>query len=231
MTEELITDLSYAKSLRVVSKASTIGFKKSHLSLPQIAEQLNVDAVIEGTVLQVNKTMPRITIRLTAAKPERQLWAASYERGVGDIVILQDQIAAEAVAQICNQLTPAGQTRLSLESQDQSRRIRRVSARPIPLRQESGEENNKAIPHLERANTTRPEFCCCTPPSVKLGVYRQPENYRETYAKGLEYSQEAVSLDPNSSEAYASLGHSLMQNHRWNEGEVALRRAIRLDAE
>jgi Flp pilus assembly protein TadD len=47
--------------------------------------------------------------------------------------------------------------------------------------------------------------------------------------KGLEYSQKAISLDPTSSEAFASLGHSLMQSHRWNEGEVALRRAIELD--
>jgi TolB-like protein/DNA-binding winged helix-turn-helix (wHTH) protein len=85
MTEELTTDLSYAKSLRVLSRASTSEFKKSTLSLPQIAEQLHVDAVIEGTVLRVNNSV-RVTIRLTAARPERQLWAASYERDAGDIV-------------------------------------------------------------------------------------------------------------------------------------------------
>jgi len=81
ITEQLITDLSYAKPLRVLSRSSTIGFKGSHLSVPQIAEQLHVDALIEGTVLRVNDTIA-VTVRLTAARPERQLWAASYERKV-----------------------------------------------------------------------------------------------------------------------------------------------------
>ena len=230
MTEELITDLSYAKSLRVVSRASTIGFKKSHLSLPQIAEQLKVDAVIEGTVLRVNNSV-RVTIRLTAARPERQLWAASYERDAVDVVMLEDQIAAAAVAQIRAQLTPAGQSRLSLESRINPEAYDEYLRARFLLRQESGEENFKAIPHLEKAIQLDPDFAAAY---AALGeAWCLPwgkKNPRETYAKGLEYSQKAVSLDPNSSEAYSSLGHSLMQNHRWKEGEVALRKAIQLDA-
>src|SRR5262249_15912022 len=115
MTEQLITDLSYAKPLRVLSRASTMGFKNSSLSVPEIAQQLRVDALIEGTVLRVNDTI-RVTIRLTAAKPERQLWAASYERNASDAITLQNQLAADAVRQMRAELTPEGQTQLSLES-------------------------------------------------------------------------------------------------------------------
>ena len=230
ITDEMITDLSYAKSLRVISRASTIGFKNSALSLPQIADQLNVDAVIEGTVLRANNSV-RVTIRLTAARPERQLWAASYERNVVDIVTLQNQIAAEAVAQIRAQLSPEGQTRLSMENRINPEAYDEYLRGRFLLRQENAEENRKAIPHLESAIKLDPNFAAAY---AALGeAWCLPwgkKNYRETYAKGLEYSQEAVSLDPNSSDAYASLGHSLMQNHRWNEGEVALRRAIELDA-
>jgi TolB-like protein/DNA-binding winged helix-turn-helix (wHTH) protein len=86
ITDELITDLSYAKSLRVVSRSSSSRFKGSDLSAPEVARQLNVDGVIEGTVVGVNNSL-RITIRLIAAKPDRQLWAASYERNIGDAVI------------------------------------------------------------------------------------------------------------------------------------------------
>jgi len=231
MTEELITDLSYAKSLRVVSRSSTIGFKKSHLSVPQIAEQLHVDALIEGTVLRVNDKV-RITIRLTAAKPERQLWAASYERNLSDAISLQNQIAAEAVAQIRTQLMPEARTRLSMESQINPEAYDEYLRARFLLRQEKGEAVQKAIPHLERAIQLDPNFAAAY---AALGEawclpWVNMKNPRETYAKGLEYSQKAVSLDPNSSETFASLGHSLMQNHRWNEGEVALRRAIDLDA-
>jgi TolB-like protein/DNA-binding winged helix-turn-helix (wHTH) protein/Flp pilus assembly protein TadD len=229
MTEELITDLSYAKSLRVVSRASTIGFKNSNLSVPQIAEQLHVDAVIEGTVLRVDNKV-RITIRLTAAKPERQLWAASYERDFSDVIALQNQIAAEAVAQIRTQLTPEERTRLSLESRINPAAYDEYLRARFILHQEDDQASNKAIPHLERAIQLDPNFAAAY---AALGeAWALPwgkKSNRETSVKGLEYSQKAVSLDPTASEAFASLGHSLMQSHRWNEGEKALRRAIELD--
>jgi TolB-like protein/DNA-binding winged helix-turn-helix (wHTH) protein/cytochrome c-type biogenesis protein CcmH/NrfG len=229
MTEELITNLSYAKSLRVVSRASTIGFKSSNLTVPQIAEQLHVDAVIEGTVLRVDNKV-RITIRLTAAKPERQLWAASYERDLSDAIALQNQIAAEAVTQIRTQLTPDERTRLSLESGINPAAYDEYLRARFILHQEDDQASNKAIPHLERAIQLDPNFAAAY---AALGeAWALPwgkKSNRETSAKGLEYSQKAVHLDPTSSEALASLGHSLMQSHRWNEGEVALRRAIELD--
>lgn len=134
------------------------------------------------------------------------------------------------MAQIRAQLTPQQQTRLSLESRINPEAYDEYLRGRFLLRQESGAENNKAIPHLERAIQLDPNFAAAY---AALGeAWCLPwgkKNPRETYAKGLEYSQQAVRLDPNSSEAYASLGHSLMQNHRWKEGEVALRRAIELD--
>jgi TolB-like protein/DNA-binding winged helix-turn-helix (wHTH) protein/Flp pilus assembly protein TadD len=231
MTDELITNLSFAQSLRVVSRASTIGFKTSPLSVPQIAEQLHVDAVIEGTVLRVNDKV-RITIRLTAAKPERQLWAASYERDLNDAITLQNQIATDAVTQIRAQLTPEARTRLNLENRINPEAYDEYLRARFLLHQETVQAN-KAIPHLQRAIQLDPNFAAAYAALGEAwgmeGVWGRKSNNKEVYATALEYSQKAVSLDPMSSEAYASLGHSLMQNHRWNEGEVALRRAIELD--
>jgi TolB-like protein/DNA-binding winged helix-turn-helix (wHTH) protein/Flp pilus assembly protein TadD len=228
MTEELITNLSYAKSLRVVSRASTFGFKQSNLSVPRIAEQLKVDAVIEGTVLRADNRV-RITVRLTAAKPERQLWAASYERDLNDTIALQNQIAAESVAQIRTRLMPEQQTRLSLEGRINPAAYDEYLRARFILHQEDGQVI-KAIPHLERAIQLDPNFAAAY---AALGeAWALPwgkRDNRETAVRGLEYSQKAVSLDPTSSEAFSSLGHSLMQSHRWNDGEVALRRAIELD--
>jgi TolB-like protein/DNA-binding winged helix-turn-helix (wHTH) protein/Flp pilus assembly protein TadD len=231
MTDELITDLSIAKSLRVVSRASTIRFKGSPLSVPQIAEQLHVDAVIEGTVLRVNDKV-RISIRLTAAKPERQLWAASYERDLSDAITLQNQIAADAAGQIRAQLTPEARTRLNLESRINPEAYDEYLRARFFLHQETA-QTNKAIPHLQRAIQLDPNFAAAYAALGEAwgmeGVWGRKSNSKEVYATALECSQKAVSLDPTSSEAYASLGHSLMQSHRWNEGEVALRRAIELD--
>jgi TolB-like protein/DNA-binding winged helix-turn-helix (wHTH) protein/Flp pilus assembly protein TadD len=230
MTEELITDLSYAKSLRVVSRASTVGFKHTDLSVPQIAEQLHVDAVIEGTVLRSNNTV-RVTIRLTSAKPERELWAASYERDINDAISLQNHIAADAVAQIRAQVTPEERTRLSLESKISPEAYDEYLRGRFFLAQETT-QRNKAVPHLEQAIKLDPNFAAAYAALGEAwgmeGVWGKKGN-RETAPVALEYSKKAVSLDPSSSEAYASLGHSLMQSRRWNEGEVALRRALELD--
>jgi TolB-like protein/DNA-binding winged helix-turn-helix (wHTH) protein/Flp pilus assembly protein TadD len=234
ITEQLITDLSYAKKLRVLSRSSTIGFKGSPLSAPQIAEQLHVDALIEGTVLRANDTV-RVTLRLTAARPERQLWAASYERKPSDLISLQNRLAADAVSQISAQLTPEGKTQLDLESQINPEAYDECLQARFLLHQETTQKD-KAIPHLERAIKLDPNFTAAYAAMGQawayegvFGVRNSRKNNRESYATSLAYSQKAVNLDPTSSEAYSSLGHSLLSNHRWNEAEKALRRAIELD--
>jgi TolB-like protein/DNA-binding winged helix-turn-helix (wHTH) protein/Flp pilus assembly protein TadD len=230
ITEDLITDLSYAKSLRVVPLTSTRRFKGSLLPVPQIAEQLNVDALIGGTVLSTNDTI-RITIHLVTAKPERQLWAASYERNIRDAAQLQNQIAADAVAQIRTQFTPEEQDRLKLESQIDPEAYDEYLRARFFLSQETEEKDN-AISHLEHAIRLDPNFAAAYAALGEAwameGVWGKMGN-RETSPRALEYSEQAVSLDPNSSEANTSLGHSLMQARRWNDGETALRRAIQID--
>jgi TolB-like protein/Flp pilus assembly protein TadD len=230
ITEDLITDLSFAKSLRVVPLTSTRKFKGSLLSVPQIAEQLNVDAVIAGTVFRANDTI-RITIHLVAATPERQLWAASYERNIRDQGQLQKQIASDAAAQIRTQLSPQGQDRLNLESRVDPEAYDEYLRGRFFLSQET-EQEDKAIPHLERAIRLDPNFASAYAALGEAwgmdGLWGEMGN-REASARALKYSEQAVSLDPNSSEACTSLGHSLMQAHRWNDGETALRRAIQID--
>jgi TolB-like protein/DNA-binding winged helix-turn-helix (wHTH) protein/Tfp pilus assembly protein PilF len=235
MTEQLITNLSYARPLRVVSRASTIRFKASNLSVPQIAEQLHVDALIEGTVLRANDTA-QVTLRLTAARPERQLWAASYERKVSDLISLQTQLAADAVRQMRAQLTPEGKTQLNMESRINPEAYDEFLQALFLIHQETTQKD-KAIPHLERAIQLDPNFAAAYAAMGMawgyegvFGERNSKRNNRELYAIALTYSQKAVSLDPTSSEAYSSLGHSLMQNHRWNEAEKALQRAIELDS-
>ena len=234
ITEQLITDLSYAKPLRVLSRASTRAFKGSNLSVPQIAEQLHVDALIEGTVLRVNDKA-LITVRLTAARPERELWAQSYVRNASDLITLQNDLAADAINQMRAQLTPQGKALLTLESKinpeayDEYLQARYFLHKQI-------RQKDKAIPHLERAIQLDPNFAgayaAMSEAWAEEGIFggmRPAGEIQEIYATALAYSQKAMSLDPTSSESYASLGNSLLQSHRWNEGEPALRRAIELD--
>jgi TolB-like protein/DNA-binding winged helix-turn-helix (wHTH) protein len=85
MTDELITDLAKIASMRVISRGSIIRYKGSKKPLPEIARELNVDAVVEGTVLRSGDRV-RITAQLIHAQSDRHLWAESYERDLRDVL-------------------------------------------------------------------------------------------------------------------------------------------------
>ena len=99
MTDELITELGQISELRLISRTSAMTYKGAHKSVPQIAGELNVDAVIEGTVLRSGDQV-RITAQLIQAPADKQLWAQSYEGDVRHTLGLQRQVAraiAEAI--------------------------------------------------------------------------------------------------------------------------------------
>jgi TolB-like protein/Tfp pilus assembly protein PilF len=102
MTDELITELAKIKAVRVISRTSVQAFQRIRKPLPEIARRLNVDAVVEGTVLR-NRNRVRITAQLIHARKEEHLWAESYERDLEDVLKLQ----AEVVRDIANQIQSA----------------------------------------------------------------------------------------------------------------------------
>jgi TolB-like protein/DNA-binding winged helix-turn-helix (wHTH) protein/Tfp pilus assembly protein PilF len=112
MTEALITDLAKMDSLRVISRTSAMHYKGSHQSLPEIARELNVDAVVEGSVARLGNRM-RITAQLVQAPSDRHLWAESYERDVADVLQLQNELAKAVAEEVKGKLTPQEQNRLS----------------------------------------------------------------------------------------------------------------------
>jgi TolB-like protein len=90
MTDELITDLAQIHSLRVISRTSVMQFRHTKKNLPEIAAQLNVDAVVEGSVLRSGDRV-RVTAQLLDARQDRHLWAASYEREVATLSGCRDR--------------------------------------------------------------------------------------------------------------------------------------------
>ena len=105
MTEDLITDLGKIGALRVISRTSVVQYKVTKQSLPEIARELNVDALVEGTVTRSGNHL-KITASLLQAAPERHLWAESYESEAGDVLTLQGQVAQAIAQQIQVKLTP-----------------------------------------------------------------------------------------------------------------------------
>ena len=104
MTDELITELGQISELRVISRTSAMTYKGAHKSLPQIAGELNVDAVVEGTVLRSGDQV-RITAQLIQASADKHLWAQSYEGDVHQTLALQRQVARAIAEEIQIELT------------------------------------------------------------------------------------------------------------------------------
>jgi TolB-like protein len=111
MTDELITDLAKIASIRVISRGSVIRYRGSKKPLAEIARELNVDAVVEGTVLRSDDRV-RITAQLIHAQSDRHLWAESYERDLRDVLMLQSNVAQAIAQQIKINITPQEQQRL-----------------------------------------------------------------------------------------------------------------------
>ena len=105
MTEALINDLAKIRSLRIASRTSILQYKGVRRPLPEVARELRVDGVIEGTVTREGDRM-RVTAQLIDARQDHHLWAESYERYVRGVLALQSEIARTVAKQVQIELTP-----------------------------------------------------------------------------------------------------------------------------
>jgi TolB-like protein/DNA-binding winged helix-turn-helix (wHTH) protein/Flp pilus assembly protein TadD len=111
MTDELITDLAQLRALRVISSTSAMLYKDTHKPLRQIAQELNVDAVVEGSVLRSGDRV-RVTAQLIQASDDKHLWAQSYEGDLRNTLALQNQVARAIAAEIQVNLSGSEQVAL-----------------------------------------------------------------------------------------------------------------------
>jgi TolB-like protein len=112
MTDELITDLGQVSALRVISRTSAMTYKGTKKTMPDIARELGVDAVVEGSVLREGNQV-RITAQLINARIDRHIWAQSYVRDLTSVLALQGEVAQAIADQVSIQLTPQEQARLT----------------------------------------------------------------------------------------------------------------------
>lgn len=111
MTDQLITDLAKVGSLRVISRTSVMQYKGAKKVLPEIARELNVDAIVEGSVVRSGQRV-RVTAQLVQAPTDQHLWAETYDRDLGDVLKLQGEVADAIAQQVRVQLTPTQQSQL-----------------------------------------------------------------------------------------------------------------------
>jgi TolB-like protein/DNA-binding winged helix-turn-helix (wHTH) protein/Tfp pilus assembly protein PilF len=233
MTEELTTDLGKIGALRVISRTSAMQYKGTKKSLPDIARELNVDAVIEGTVARSGSHL-RITANLLQAVPEKHLWAESYESEVGDALTLQGQVAQAVARQIQINLTQREQKILSVA------RTVNPEAQDLALKgfftirgSENAEASEKAIKYFQQAIEKDPNYA-----DAYLGlaiahavwIPGMTSGPRDLMPKAKEFALKALSLDSTCAEAHALLGMiELFYDWDWSTSEEEFKRTIALN--
>ena len=234
MTDELTSDLARMSQIRVISRGSAMQFGGSNRpSAPEIAEALDVDAIVEGSVLRSGDKV-RINAQLIDARADRHLWSKSFERSSNDVLALQDELASAIAREINVQLTPAEQSRLGSaqtvnpEAYDAYLKGRYFFNRP------SDENLQKAIARFEDAIAISPNF---VPALSGLSDAYLWAGYNEGFITASEArpkakaaAEQAIRLDDTSAEAHASLAtFKLFYEYDWEGCEVEYRRAFELN--
>ncbi len=232
LTEELLTRLGSLRQLRVISRTSVMQDKDSTKSVPQIAKELNVDAIVEGTILR-DRGRVRINAQLIEAATDRQIWAESYERDENDIIFLQNEVTRDIVQNIRLSLNPADRERLAvLRKTDPQAHDDYLRGRFHWARRTAG-QLKMAVDDFERAIARDPEYA---PAYAGLAdSYLLMSGYSMTpatayVAQAREAAQKALALDPNFAEAHTSMA-LLHEQYEWDwqGAEKEFKRAIELD--
>ncbi|HET6176040.1 MAG TPA: winged helix-turn-helix domain-containing protein [Candidatus Sulfotelmatobacter sp.] len=223
MTDELITDLAQISALRVISRTSIMPYKGVRKPLSQIAHELNVDAVVEGTVLRSGDQV-RITAQLIRAPADKHLWAQSYEGDVRDTLALQKRVARTIAEQIRITLTPHEAAVLENVKAVNPEAYEDYLKGRYFWSKRSADGSKKAIDYFSQAIASDPNYAL--PHAGLADIYElsdSPQLARQEV-------QKALSLDDQSAEAHNSLASLLYLFDRDSEGaDREFKRALELD--
>jgi TolB-like protein/Flp pilus assembly protein TadD len=232
MTDALIADLAQIAALRVISRTSAMRFKGTHPPLSEIARELRVDGVVEGSALRIGDRV-RITVQLVDVANDRSLWAKSYERGLTDILALQSEVAHAIASEIRIQVTP--EERMRLRSKGTVNPAAHVAylQGSFLWNRFTGESVKEAILRYEEALAIDPNY-----PAAHAGLadsYIMLANHhilppREGYSLGREAAKRGLALDESLAELHTSLGwiHRLF-DWDWPAAERECMRAVQLN--
>ena len=226
ITDALFTDLAKIHGLSVISRTSVMQYKRTKKSIFEIARELRVDYIVEGTVTRVGNRA-RISAQLISAPTDRHVWAESYDRTGSDILTLQAELAQTIAEQVHVHVTPQEQTRLakhpaSLEAQDLYLKGK------FNWQTRDPERMLKSIDYFSEAIAREPGYALAFAGLADAYGLISYQLDRKDYAtRGCEAAKRALELDENLGEAHASMD-ACMDMWDWRQRERHLRRAVEL---
>ena len=230
ITEALIGRLSRIPGIRVISRTSAMHFKGSRLPVPEIAQTLHVDAVIEGSVVRSGSRL-RISAQLISGATDDHLWSGSYDRELRDVLSLQDEVTQAIARQI--QITIGAQEsvrrdapRVSPDAYEDYLRGRFALNRSLTASHDSVRYFEAAI---AKDSMFAPAYSGLGAAYMRLGSVfggALPANAR---ANAIRAAEKALELDSELVEAHVVLGDASVRQWQWDVAEASYRRAIDLN--
>jgi TolB-like protein/Tfp pilus assembly protein PilF len=226
LTEALITTLAKIGELRVVSRTSIMQYKRVHKPLREIARELEVDAIVEGTVLRAGDRV-RITAQLIDAAKETHLWAESYERDLRDVLALQSEAAQAIAREIQVKLTPQEQAHMA--------RVRRVDPEAYEAYLKGRYHWNrrpgirKSIEYFEQAIAKDPTYAAAYAGLADCLSALTAWGHVPGCVKAKELAERALELDHSSGEAHTSLAFAAMYDYDFLTAQREFERSIELN--
>ena len=229
MTEELTTKLAQIAALRVISRTSAMQYKHSTKPLPQIARELGVDAIVEGSVMR-SRDQVRITAQLIDASTDRHLWASDYQQPLTDVLRLQDQVARAIVAQVKIKLTPQEQARLASSPTVNSQALEANLKGRFDLHQGTEEQLRRARQEFAHAVAIDRGYADAYAGLADYYILTNELSPKVAMPKAKEYVLKALALDNNLADAHSTLALiHFYGDWDWAGAEEELERSIDLN--
>ncbi len=228
LTEDVITDLSNTPGLFVIARNSCFAYKDKARDIRQIARDLRVRYIVEGSVRKSAQRL-RISVQLNDAEEGKQVWAERFDREIADIFVLQDEVTAKIVETVTGKLADNGGNEryrpTSMLAYD-------LCVRARNLWTQSREANQEAVSLLQQALTLEPDYVEAL---WRIGLsqlfcwlqYGQGEDY--VRAESVRSGELAVRLDPNDAGAKWALAFILAYERRWEEARKLFQESISLN--
>jgi TolB-like protein/DNA-binding winged helix-turn-helix (wHTH) protein/Tfp pilus assembly protein PilF len=231
MTDALITNLAQFGDVQVISRTSVMSYKGTTKPLSQIGRELNVDAVVEGSVMRSGKRA-RITAQLVDARTDQHLWAQRFDRDSNDVLVVQSEIARAIADEIEVKLTPAQQNILDRAPHIDPELQEAYLQGRYHLNKGDEAEIRKAIEYFQQALRKSPQdarsYAGLADSYMALDdFYEAPE---KTMPRAKEAAQKAVNLDASLAEAHTSLGAvHFLYDWDWTAAEKEIKQSIQLN--
>ena len=233
VTDALIGDLAQIGALRVISRTSAMHYKGTNKSLPEIAKELNVDAVVEGTVQRSGERV-HVRAQLIHAASDSHLWAADYDRDSRDILDLQSEVARAIASEVSIKITPAEQRLLVPKRTIARAAIDNYLQGRYFWNRRTEEDMRKAIGYFEAAISADANYAQAYAGladsynqlgTVMIGVM-PPSEARRT---GEIAARKGLEIDNEVAEAHAALAYENFFNWNWASAEEEFKRSIQLN--